>query len=559
MQNKVTAQQAMAKAAGLFDAGQFSQAETLCRSILQVQPQFHPAWYQLGLIAVKAGNMPVAADMMARAVQFAPNASAYHRALGEICRRLGNLQKAIAHGKQAAALAPQDPEARYNLGLALADSGQFYDATSLYRVALELNPRHNLAANNLGTALERLGDEKSAADCYARAININPRHAEAQNNLGALLLAAGDLDRARACFESAIAADPAFVHPHYNLSSLKKYTSGDPHAAILETIARQSPALPPDTRMRFWFAIGKAREDTGRYDDAFAAYAEGNALKRATFKYDETTLTAAVDDIIRRFDGALAAKIGSVGHRDQAPLFIVGMPRSGTTLIEQILSSHTDLHGAGELKDFSDAFHTVHAGPPEISYMDFLLKAPDEDLARIGADYTRRLRQLDGKALRISDKMPGNFFYAGLICLSLPKAKIVHSLRHPLDTCLSNYARLFNETMPFAYDLGELGRYYLQYKRLMDHWHKILPAGKILDMHYEDVVGDLAGQAKRLISHTGLEWQDGCLDFHKNTRPVKTASVAQVRKPIYKSSVSRWEYFARHLEPLKTIIEGQGQ
>jgi tetratricopeptide (TPR) repeat protein len=460
-------------------------------------------------------------------------------------------------GLQAVRLAPRDADAHYNLGLALSDTGSFQKASEQYRAALSCNPNHGLAANNLGTALEKMGDDKGAEECYTRATRINARHAEAQNNLGALLSARGELDRARACFEAAIAADPSFVHAHYNLSTLKKYVPGDLHLKALEEISRKSADLAPAVRLRFCFAIAKAYEDVGRYDESFAAYAEGNLLKRATFQYDEAKFAQGIARVRSHYDAAFAAKPAK-GCDDETPVFIVGMPRSGTTLLEQIISSHSAVHGAGELHDLGQAISDVMGANPEGDYMEWLPQAGADKLQAIGQAYVDRLKARDPGALRITDKMPGNFYYIGLIRKILPKAKIIHSLRDPVDTCFSNYSRLFSETMPFAYDLGELGRYYRRYRALMEHWHAVLP-GSVLDVKYEDLVRDQEKQSRRLIEYCGLPWEEACLDFHRNERPVKTASIAQVRKPIYTTSVARCERFGKHLDPLRAALDDKGE
>jgi Tfp pilus assembly protein PilF len=554
-QTNLTPQQAMARAEQLFRSGQLNQSEALCRRILAAQPRFHPAYYQLALIAVEVGKLPLAAELIGKAIALDASVASYHKAVGEIYRRLGRPQPAIAAGMQSVKLAPRDADAFYNLGLALADGGRMDEAAAQYRRALACDPRYGLAANNLGTVLEKLGDVGQAKKYYALAIEVNPRHAEAQNNLGAILSADGDLDRARACFGAAIDANPSFIHAHYNLSTLKKYKADDPHLAAMEAMKADAPKMDSETRLRFWFAIAKAWEDIGRYDEAFDAYSRGNRLKRATFQYNVNTTKASCDDIIGKFDAAFFAKHCGGGYADETPVFIVGMPRSGTTLIEQIISSHTGIFGAGELKDFCEVVSEKSGKPAGASYMDMLAGGDADFSAGIGKAYVERIRRLNATAPRITDKMPGNFFYVGLIHLALPNAKIIYSQREPLDICFSNYSRLFNETMPFAYDLQELARYYNCCRRVMAHWKKILPAGTILDFKYEDVVEDLDTQARRLIEFCGLEWQDACLEFHKNDRPVKTASIAQVRTPIYKSSVARWEHFRNHLEPLRAIIE----
>jgi len=552
---KITLQQAMAQAGHFLEMGNLQQAEILFRQALQIDPQKHEAYFQLGLIASRVNKMDVAAQFVAQAIQIDPMNAGYHKAQTEICRRLGRLDLSLASGQQAVILAPGDVDAHFNYGIALADAGQIDLAVEQYKLVLNYDPSHGRAANNMGTILEKLGDEAGAQDYYSRAIAINPYHAEAQNNLGAILSAQGELDGARQCFSMAIAAEPGFVHSHYNLSTLKKYTIDDPHYHALEEVAKNAHYLPEETRLRFWFAIGKAREDVERYDDAFYAYEQGNSLKRKTFDYDGKKIVEITDDIMVRFDKDYAHKPAK-GCTDETPIFIVGMPRSGTTLMEQILSSHTEIFGAGELKDLSDVITNMGASQ-DLAYMDWLMRADESVLQAAGEAYVRRLRDINGSAKRVVDKMPGNFFFVGLIKKILPNAKIIHATRNPMDICLSNYSRLFNETMPFAYDLGDLGRYYRNYDRLMKHWADVLPAGSFLEMKYEEIVEDVEGQAHRLIDYCGLEWQDSCLEFHKNKRLVKTASIAQVRRPIYKSSVERAQLFGKHLQPLRDAIDGK--
>ncbi|HCR86248.1 MAG TPA: hypothetical protein DIV86_06180 [Alphaproteobacteria bacterium] len=558
--NDLTPEEAIIQAMKFIDSGHLPSAEHLCRSILKSAPTFHQAYFQLAVIASKVNKLDTAEKLLLQAINIDNKLAYYHRALGEIYRRMGKFKESIAQTKHAIKITPKDAESFYNLGVALVDSKKYQEAVRAYSKALELNPNHGLAANNLGSALEKLGDEKAAVKAYSRAIAINPKHAEAQNNLGAIFSARGELEKAKEHFNAAIEANNNFVHSHFNLSTLKKYKEGDPHIAALEAINKHSASLPSETRMRFAFAIAKAKEDIKEYDEAFKAYELGNKLKRATFSFDVNRTKEEVNNVIKLFNKPFLKEKtseGIKGYDNDTPIFIVGMPRSGTTLIEQIISSHNDVFGAGELKDFPEIVSKYTNAPTGSSYMKWLKGADDKTLASIGKSYVKKLRELDSKKPHICDKMPGNFFYVGLIHMALPKAKIIHSMRDPMDTCFSNYSRLFNETMSFAYSLEELGEYYNCYKKTMDHWKKVLPKGTILDVQYEDVVDDLEKQAKRLIKHCGLKWDNSCLDFHNNKRYVKTASVAQVREPIYKSSVARWKNFEKHLNPLKKIIEGE--
>ncbi|HSY29397.1 MAG TPA: sulfotransferase, partial [Burkholderiaceae bacterium] len=242
-------------------------------------------------------------------------------------------------------------------------------------------------------------------------------------------------------------------------------------------------------------------------------------------------------------------------HPGKAPIFIVGMPRSGTTLLEQILSTHPGVFGAGELKDMNDVVIGAMPGADYMQYPNAVAAFSSEEFRRLGEQYAERVWRNAPEATRITDKMPSNFFYLGMIHLMLPEAKIIHAMRDPMDSCFSCYSRLFNkENVRFAYDLGTLGRYYARYIKLMRHWHEVLPPGTILDLRYEDMVADTEGQARRALAHLDLSWDDSCLDFHQNKRRVKTASLAQVRKPIYKTSVARWKLYEKHLGPLLDIV-----
>ncbi len=307
--------------------------------------------------------------------------------------------------------------------------------------------------------------------------------------------------------------------------------------------------------MSLHFALGKCYDDSGDYDKAFPHFMAGCKMKRAKLTYDPANAERQFAGLMEIFDQAAIDRLrGSgdpPGDPSGVPVFVLGMPRSGTTLTEQIIASHPDVYGAGELHDLLRiAERNIGGATTPVSFPDNLRALDRQTLTAWGAEYVAGLKQRAPDAKRITDKMPANFFAVGLIHLMLPNAKIIHVNRNPVDTCLSCFTRLFNRKQEHTYDLAELGQYYVHYARLMDHWRKVLPAGAFLDVQYEDIVADQEAQARRLIAYCGLEWNDACLDFHNTKRSIRTASVTQVRQPIYTSSVERWRHYEKFLGPL---------
>lgn len=544
----------LGQAEQLRHAGRLQESEQLCQRVLAVDPNNSACHQILSLLALKVGKLPLAAELMAKAVQFDPEVATYRRNLCEMYRRLGQLDQAAAQGRRATELAPEDAEAFYNLGVTLDDAKDLAGALDAYQQAVSLNPKHNLSWNNLGSALGRLGNEAKSLEAYLKAAEINPQHAEAQNNIAAIYLDQGKLDEARDRLKKSIGAKPDFLEAHQNLSTLIQYTTDNPHYLYLEEQLVKREGLNSEQRIRMLFAVGKAREDVGQPQLAMLAYREANRLKRDTLNYDEKHGEVLCKVLTEPFTENSFTIATVEASTDQTPVFIVGMPRSGTTLIEQVLCSHPEIHGAGELKDFQQVLSAHPAVGPMNEAATWVPKLTDKDYQDIGQAYLQRLREYHGTAARITDKMPGNFHYLGFICRALPGTRVIHSMRNPMDSCISNYTRLFNDTMEFSYNLEELGRYYNRYVELMQYWDRVLPAGVVLHMPYEAMVNDVETEARRLISHVGLAWDDACLKFYENRRPVRTASVAQVRRPIYKTSVARWVSYGELVNPLREIV-----
>ena len=303
------------------------------------------------------------------------------------------------------------------------------------------------------------------------------------------------------------------------------------------------------------FALGKALEDVGDYPRAFEHLLQGNALKRREVHYDEAA-NQQLSGRCRRFDSGLLERFAGVGDPSPVPIFVLGMPRSGSTLVEQILASHPQIHAAGELKNLDRVIEALSdcEGRPA-SFPQSVSGARRRRFAAAGPGLSGKSAGSSRRQARITDKTPINFFYVGLIRLILPNARIIHTMRDPVDTCVSCFSKLFPAGATFSYDLAELGCYYRWYHELMDHWRSVLPAGAMLDVSYEDVVGNLEEQARRLIDYCGLPWDDRCLSFHKTNRPITTPSNVQVRRPLYRSSVARWRRYEAYLEPLLVELE----
>jgi tetratricopeptide (TPR) repeat protein len=337
------------------------------------------------------------------------------------------------------------------------------------------------------------------------------------------------------------------------LAKVRKTTAGDDNVAALLAMEKASQLgkspMPYDEAVSLHFALGNCFADLGDYDQAFRHYLQGCKLKRATLKYEAGQMTRYFDSIMRVFDRDTLARLQGAGDPSSVPIFVLGMPRSGTTLTEQIIASHPLVHGAGELPDLLAIAKREIAGTGA-RFPDNIPTLDQSTLGAWAAEYVAGLCRRAPDAVHVTDKMPGNFMALGLIHLMLPNAKIIHVNRNPVDTCLSCFTKLFSHGHAYSYDLAELGRFYSDYARLMAHWRQVLPEGAFLEIRYEDLVTEYEAQARRLITYCGLEWNDACLKSHENKRSVRTASVMQVRQPIYTSSVERWRKYEPYLKPL---------
>ncbi|HEV2099300.1 MAG TPA: tetratricopeptide repeat protein [Stellaceae bacterium] len=529
---------------------------------LMLDPDRAEAHYGLGLALHSSGRTDEAIACYERALVIDPDYAEASCALGAALAALRDHDRALGYYRRALDVDPDYVEALCGAAEALRESKQFDQAIAGYRKALTLQPEHAQAHNALGIVLRAAGRHHEALAAFSRAIDLAPDYAEAHHNLGIALEELGRISEAHAAFEQAITIDPANIRYVFALVASKRVSKGDPVLEALKTREGQLDAQPESDRILLHFALGKALSDVGQHRRSFDHLLAGNKLKRRSIVYDEAWALAAMDEIRTVFSADLFARSGDSGHPSALPIFIVGMPRSGSTLVEQILASHAGVFGGGERADFFEAMTSLGIGDDGTPFPRSVSALSGAQLAQLGAAYVNRLSAAArsggiASAERVTDKMPGNFCLAGLIHLALPNARIIHTCRDPVDTCLSCFSRLFTAEQPFAYDLGELGRYYRACDGLIDHWRRVLPESVFLDVRYEELVADFEPQARRILAHCGLDWDPACLLFHRTERVVLTASATQVRQPLYRSSIGRWRPDQGTLWPLLDALAAE--
>ncbi len=570
-------------------AGRLHEAEAIYREIVEARPDQADACHLLGLVAHQTGRQEMAVEWIGRAIEQNPFHADFHVHLGNALQALGRLDAAIASYRQALELDPSHALALNNLGNTLRAQGDAAGALRCYQDAIRARPSYaaaysnlavayreqgrwdaaleclekaltlepNLAGThvNLGSLRRARGELDEAARCYERALALQPRDPETHYNLGNLLQEQGDFDAAARHYEQALRENPRHAKTHYNLALAHAYRSADqaPIARLEQLL--EDPAFSRDERAHLHYALAKLCDDASRYDQAFRHYQAANELLRVAFNRED--YQASIDAIVSLFSPELIARLSSLGTPSDLPVLIVGMPRSGTTLVEQILASHPSIAGAGEREDLDRIARDLPSrlGAPYPACLRALEQATAHELART---YLDRLRSVSASAARVTDKMPTNYLHLGLLAILLPGARVIHCTRDPLDVCLSCYFQNFTHRLPYTYDLADLGFVYRQYERLMAHWRAVLPA-TVCEASYEELVRNQQAVSRALVAFCGLEWHDACLMFHRNKRPVQTASSWQVRQPIYTTSLARWKNYEKHLEPLRSALAGAGE
>ncbi|EQB30932.1 tetratricopeptide repeat-containing sulfotransferase family protein [Sphingobium ummariense] len=507
--------------------------------------------------ALARGDINATQKLAATLVANDPGDAEGHFLLGVAESSAGRVHAGIQHLGRAIELNPQG-EYRAQLAKLFTLVRQDGEAAAVLREAERALPADALSRDTMGCVYARLGDHAAALGHFSAAVMLDPQNRQFRYNQAVTLNFLGRTEEAEAALETLITLAPDHARAHHLLSSLRKQSAEHNH---VERLAHaHSVTVDGRDRLLLGYALAKELEDLGRPEEALERLCAVNAEHRGTLRYDFTRDAATFDAIEANWP-SIAAAPAEDAPRD-APIFIIGMPRTGTTLVDRILSSHPGVESAGELQAMPLAVKKA-AGTrtPTVMDPDTIAAAARSDMGAIGRDYLQRashFRRDPGR--RFIDKFPGNFHYVGFIAQALPAARIVCLRRHPMDTVLSNFRNLFavgSRYYDYSYDLLDIAAYYVGFDRLMALWREVLP-GRVLEVRYEDLVADQEGQSRRLLAHCGLEWADECLSFHTNDAPVSTPSAAQVRRPIYRDSVARWKRHEQVLEPVRRFFERSG-
>jgi tetratricopeptide (TPR) repeat protein len=564
---------------------EYDQAVECQQRALKLDPNLVPAINNLGCIHGECGEKEKAIGYFRQVLELDPGYLGARNNLGAALTELERPKEAIVELNAVIQANPGYASAYANLGAALLLLEQSEQAEAAYRKNLELLPDNVVGKMGLVRALkkqERLSEaqtiieqlvavEPSMAEAYSllgeiyllreyyaeaetafnKTIELEPGLPGAYLGLGQVQTEQGLLDAACANFAHVIDIDPNNILPHIYLSNIRKLSNRDPSLLRMEAAMEHVDDLVIEKVLPMRFALGKTYDGLQEYDKAFHHFVEGCRIQRALVTYDADEFDKVCASIKSYFSREKIDHLRGAGDPSDVPIFILGMPRSGTTLVETIISNHPDVYAAGELSDLHSIASQPNLDAEPSKYPSSLNKLTQDDLSAMGARYVDGLRSRENSARHITDKNMFTFMAIGLIHLILPNAKIIHVKRNPLDTCLSIFTQLFNgNAQAYSYDLTEIGGYYINYARLMEHWHSVLPDNAFYEMQYEELVTDNEVQVRRLIDYCGLEWDDACMESHKSSRSVKTASITQVRQPVYTSSVGRWRNYEKHLQPL---------
>ena len=559
----------LALATQFLRAGRPGDAIAPLREAGLLQPSNAIIQHDLGLACLDVGRIPDAIAALQRALASDPRYADAHFRLGIAFEKLGNIGGAIAAYDRATKLLPSLTEAWFRAGALVYILGHHNGALSCFRRAAAAGGRSSFGRIGKARALLIEDRNQEAEQVLRETLVADPRNAMAYELLGNLLSEFGRFDEARACFERTIALAPMLAGSYYDLVRCRPVTSADNGLLQHMETALATPGLEPGQRLRLHLAIGKAAEDLGEYGLAMQHFDAADIVRRGSASFDSAAFSAGVDRLISRCTHEWIARASELGGSDATPVLIIGMPRSGTTLVEQIVSMHPQVGAGGELNFWNErgaewhrsfSFSCGNAGvgseKPVVPTEDLISeKMASEFLMKAATDYLGALRAIAPTAARVTDKMPFNFLWAGLIHRAFPRATIIHCRRDVVDTALSIHQTHFHPSLAFPTGGTELVAYFREYQRLIEHWRSVLPADRFIEVDYEDLTRAPEPAIRRIIAACRLEWDDACLRPESNPRAVKTPSKWQTRQPIYRTSVARWRRYEPWLGPLRALVD----
>ena len=533
-------------------------ANRLYHTVANAFPMHAPTFQRLGLLALRLGRPNDAVDYFHRSLSIEPTDAVCLNNLGNVLREVGRQQEALSAYTQAIDLQPSYPSALSNLADILAHLGNHTKAVETYRDLLHLDSDDAEAWKALGLSLLQLDEETESKKALGEALRLKPGDAETLSALGVAHQYEGDLETAESLYLASIESDPGFVRGYENLVRSRKMSVED-FALVgpIEKIAVDE-SRDDESRLIAHFALGKLYDDCAEYGKAFENFTIGNSLMNRSVDFDASKHSEWIDRIISEYSEEFFRSHSGEGNPSTRPVFVVGMNRSGTSLVEQILASHSQVYGAGELAAITRlAINLPNSLNSSAEYPTCLPQLDANAIRETANVYLHFLSDHDSQALRVVDKLPENFLHLGFIATLFPNAHIVHCQRAPLDVCLSIYFNRFAEANHYAYDIDNIAAYYADYERLIAHWRKVLPV-EILDVQYELLLDNLERESRRMLDYCELDWENACLAFHRSRRPVRTASSWQVRQPIYRTSMERWRNFDPYLDGFKKALWDRG-
>jgi tetratricopeptide (TPR) repeat protein len=521
-------------------------AESYLRRAVDARPGWAKAWNNLGAALNSQGKSDAALAACGEAVRLDPEVADSQYNFGLALHACGRMEDAVEAFRKATFINPDFTEAFCNLGSVLNDMSRYVDSETAYRRAIEINPEQAEAYSNLGVSLRQQGRYADAEEVSRRAIELKPDVSIFYSKLAYLLQIKGEFTDAETACQRSIELDPTNTKAYRMLVGMKKIGVDDPLVDSLLSLA-QMDSLTLDQQVNLHFALGKVFDGQQEFDTAFHHFSTGNRLQRSVLDYSDAEREVTAQHIMTVIDRELLGQSAGEGCPSDAPIFVLGMPRSGTTLTEQILASHSAVEAGGELK-------MLRILATSIDFPMIFLHPDSVDLRAAGEAYLAATGLSQNG--RFTDKMPENYLLIGLIRLILPEARIINCRRTAADTCLSCYCINFGKgNLLYSYDLEELGMEYQRYQRVMAHWENMMP-GTIYNLDYENLIDDQEGETRRLLDYCGLPFEEACLQFSKTKRIVDTASASQVRKDLYSTSAGRWKQYETHLEPLLTVLDG---